>query len=291
MKNEFQTNTAMKTIRNFLLLLSALLAFTACEPTDQNQGTVPYANTGYFNHDWAMDKVWEDGQAEVAHYDAERVVYGKVRRFSYAYITVKEEFNKAFNVKTDDYQRDDLFSVMKVNKFASFQTDNYPYHYLSSLFFERKKPEQLYKFTHTAQEWCGNTFKQFSVNPGGYDYDYNSYFDGAGDGKMELNGTDLLWEDQLSYVLRALRFEEGLKFSREVVESQVNTRARRPTIYKADFVVTDAGDDWQVTVTLQNDRVSTYHFAKAYPHLMTAHQRWDGFSLKLHNVNRYQYWR
>ena len=281
----------MKNFQKLTLLSLALIALFGCEQASNDPADIPYANTGYFNHDWAMDKIWEDGQAEVAHYDAERVVYGRVRKFDYTYITVKEEFNKAFNVKTDDYQRNDLFSVMKVNKFASFQTENYPYHYLSSLFFKRGKPEQLYKFTHTAQEWCGNTFKQFTVAPQGYDYDYNSYFDGAGDGKMEISGTDLLWEDQLSYVLRALNFTDGLNFTRQVVESQINTRARRPTIYEAEFEVKDNGEDWLVTVQLQNNRVNTYQFAKAYPNLMTAHQRWDGFSLQLTSTSRYQYWR
>ena len=52
-----------------------------------------------------MDKLWEDGQAEVAIYDAEMIIYGMPSQFENPMITVKEEFNKTFNVKTDDYQR------------------------------------------------------------------------------------------------------------------------------------------------------------------------------------------
>ena len=94
----------------------------------------------YFDQSWAMRKLWEDGLAEVATYDAERVIYKKKRTFFYTQITVKEEFNQQFNVKTDDYKRDDLFPMMKINQFCSIPADQYPYHYLTSLFFRRTSP-------------------------------------------------------------------------------------------------------------------------------------------------------
>ena len=99
----------------------------------------------HFDENWAMKKYWEDGLAEVATYDAERVVYKKKRSFEYTLITVKEEFNQEFNVKTDDYERADLFPVMKVNQFCAIPADNYPYHYLTSLFFRRDQPVALYR--------------------------------------------------------------------------------------------------------------------------------------------------
>ena len=49
---------------------------------------------GHFDQQWAMHKLWEDGLAEVATYDAERTVYQKKRRFEFVQITVKEEFNQ-----------------------------------------------------------------------------------------------------------------------------------------------------------------------------------------------------
>ncbi|MEC7753098.1 MAG: hypothetical protein VYB44_03650 [Bacteroidota bacterium] len=250
----------------------------------------PYANSPVFNHEWAMQSLWEDGQAEVAQYHAQRRVYGKTRNFEYTYITVKEEFNKAYNVKTDDYSRTDLFSVMKVNKFARFETDNYPYHYLTSLFYKRAKPEQLHKITHTGQEWCGNTFKQFTLSPTGYQYDYNSYFDGFGDGQSFLEGADLIWEDQLSYLLRALRFEDGLTFEKQVVESQVNTKTFEPKVYRAHFQVVDGDSLWQVNVQLDKKKKNTYSFSKEYPNIMLSKIGWDGFNLTLKSVSRYKYW-
>lgn len=277
----------MKSLLYFSLIS---ILFSACSTPPKTTSDVYKANP-HFDQNWAMDKLWEDGLAEVAHYRAETVIYGKPRTYDQVFITVKEEFNKEWNVKTDDYQRDDLFSVMKVNKFARIETDNYPYHYLSSLFFKRDQPDQLYKMTHTGQEWCGNTFKQFLVEGNQYDYDYNSYFDGTGAGQMTIEGTDFLWEDQLSYALRALKFEDGLTFENQVVESQINTKVRKPTVYNAQFSVENSGDVWQVDVKLTEDKSNTYTFEKNYPNLLISQNSWNGYKLELDTVSRYKYWR
>ena len=277
-------------MKNVIVISFVFALLMACN-SSKTEGEAAYPNSEVFNHDWAMNSLWEDGQAEVAHYNAQRVVYGKVREYDYAFITVKEEFNEAYNVKTDNYERSDLFSVMKVNKFARLETDNYPYQYLTSLFYKREKPEQLYKMTHTGQEWCGNTFKQFTLTSTGYDYDYNSYFDGYGDGEIKIDGTEMLWEDQLSYVLRTLKFEEGLQFRKPVVESQINTKARTPNIYNAQFAVANRDSVWQVEVSLAEGKTNVYTFEKTYPNLMLSQQTWDGQNLRLKEVSRYQYWR
>jgi hypothetical protein len=270
-------------------LLLILLAIVSCtNPQPKQLETIA---SPYFNYDWAMNKLWEDGQAEVAHYNAEMVVYGKTRNFDHVFITVKEEFNEEWKVKTNDYKRDDLFSVMKVNKFARLETENYPYHYLTSLFFKRESPIALYKMTHTGQEWCGNTFKQFILEGNQYEYDYNSYFDGAGAGKMQINEIDLLWEDQLSYALRALKFADGLSFDYKVVESQIDTKARKPMVYKAQFSVSKEETHWAVTVKLNEEKTNEYIFDSVYPNMLLAQNSWNGYNLRLDSVSRYQYWR
>jgi hypothetical protein len=275
-------------MKNIYLTLLAIGIFGCSNPEKE---LAESAEILYFNYDWAMDKLWEDGQAEVAHYNAEMVVYGKIRNFDHVFITVKEEFNKEWNVKTNDYKRDDLLSVMKVNKFARFETENYPYHYLTSLFFKREKPTELYKMTHTGQEWCGNTFKQFMLKNGQYEYDYNSYFDGAGDGKMQISEISILWEDQLSYALRALKFEDGLSFQYKVVESQIDTKARNPKVYLAQFVVSKVEANWKVEVKLDEEKTNQYVFDAAYPNILLLQNSWNGYNLKLDSVSRYQYWR
>lgn len=250
---------------------------------------------GFFNQQWAMDTLWEDGLAEVATYAAERVVYGEPRKFDYTLITVKEEFNQQFNVKTDSYQRPDLFPVMKVNEFCAIPTDNYPYHYLTSLFFRRDQPTILYKMTTSSQEWCGNTFKAITDEGLHYNQSFNSYWDQQGAGHRQLR-REVLFEDGLPYALRSLRFERKPSFVVPVYELQQTSKATSPVLYKALIQTEDAQTAdttepaWRVTVALDGQKTSTYWFAKRYPNLLLRQNTWDGRTLLLKEVRRYAYW-
>ncbi|WP_071883109.1 hypothetical protein [Hymenobacter swuensis] len=250
---------------------------------------------GPFRQQWAMAALWEDGQAEVATYTAERVIYGEPRRFEYTLITVKEEFNQQYNVKTDDYQRKDVFPVMKVNQFCSIPANNYPYHFLTSLFFRRDQPVLLHKLTTSSQEWCGNTFKAI-VNDGlQYQQTYNSYWDGQGNGQRTLR-YDALFEDALPYTLRSLRFEALPTFQAFIYELQQTSKAAAPQLYQAQVRVEDgltadtAEPAWRVSVTLTDKKQNVYWFAKTYPNVLLRQVTWDGRNLWLKQVRRYAYW-
>ncbi|MGV3642294.1 MAG: hypothetical protein ACO1NZ_17355 [Adhaeribacter sp.] len=244
----------------------------------------------YFSPDWAKNALWDDGLAEVATYEAERVIYDKNRQFEYVLITVKEDFNKAYDVKTDSYDREDLFPVMKVNQFCRIPTDNYPYHFMTSLFFRRSNPVDLHKLTSSSQEWCGTTFKALSPVGNRLQFSYNSYWDGQGTGKMTLD-KGLLFEDQLPYSLRSLKFKEGLAFSWPLAGLMQTSKASAPDIYPAAFAVKKVGADWQVDVQLGPGKRNTYWFAGPYPHVLLRQQTWDGRSLRLKEVKRYAYWK
>jgi len=284
----------MKYILQITLALSAVIALVvgcASQPDDKTDQAIL---TNNFNSRWAENKLWDDGLAEVATYAAERVVYGKKRSFPYTLITVKEDFNKKFNVKTDDYQRQDLFPVIKVNAFCRIPTDNYPYHYLTSLFFKRENPTQIHKITSSSQEWCGNTFKAFSRENNNYQYTFNSYWDNQGEGKTSLSG-NILFEDQLTYTLRSLRFKDKLTFTYPVAALIQTNKANKPDIYTATFTVSTnnsgaAGKLWQVRVQLAPDKENIYLFKQDYPHIMVNQQTWDGRSLELQDVKRNAYW-
>jgi hypothetical protein len=247
-----------------------------------------------FDRDWAANTFWDDGLAEVATYAAERVIYNKSRPFDYTLITVKEDFNKAYNVKTDQYDRKDLFPVMKVNQFCRIPTDNYPYHFMTAMFFRRDNPLYLHKMTSSSQEWCGTTFKAITQAGNHFLFAFNSYWDGQGAGKMNLP-PDLIFEDQLCYTLRSLKFKEGLTFSAEVAGLLQTSNANPPTLYQAAFRVSPdqaAGQPvWRVQVALSPERKNTYWFARVYPHLLVQQQTWDGRSLVLKEVKRFAYWK
>ena len=277
----------------------ALLGLYACTGSDASS-TVGAAE--HFNPRWAMDARWEQGTAEVAKYQAQRVVYQKPRDFEYALILVKETFNQEFDTKTDDYERDDLFDVMKVNKFARIPTDNYPYHYMTSVFFRREQPAKVHKLTNSSQEWCGTTAKYFLDQGRKYEFGYNSYWDGQGVGEMDVDG-GIMFEDQLSYSLRALDFADGLSFAQPVAESQVSSKATQPTIYDATFTVSQATNFsldtdyelkeatvWKVSVQLDGEKTNDYWFSSEYPNLLLKQATWDGQLLQLKEAYLDDYW-
>ena len=292
--------------QSFLLGLGALLvtaALPACTP-DSGQTEKPEVRASvqalqaimpHFDEQWAMNKYWEDGLAEVATYEAERVVYKRQRRFEYTLITVKEEFNQQFNVKTDDYQRVDLFPVMKVNAFCQIPTEQYPYHYLTSLFFRRDQPVALYKMTSSSQEWCGNTFKAIVDDGVNFKESFNSYWDQQGVGSRDLR-RDVLLEDALPYTLRALRFAQLPAFSFALMDLQQTSKATLPVYYQARLTTAEApaadavAPAWRVVVQLAQGKQNVYWFAKAYPNLLLRQTTWDGRTLRLKGQRRYAYW-
>jgi hypothetical protein len=283
-----------------ILFLAAMTGLYACTGSNA-KSTVSAAEN--FNQQWAMNEMWDQGSAEVAKYDAQRVVYDKARDFEYVFILVKETYNEEFQVKTDDYERKDLFDVMKINKFCRIPTDNYPYHYLTSIFYKREQPSTVYKLTNTSQEWCGNTSKSFLSKGSKYDFSYNSYWDGQGIGEMSVDG-NIMFEDQLSHSLRALNFQDGLEFQQRVAESQVNNKATAPKVYEAnfrvskeaelqlntDYDISQVPEVWKVTVQLDNEKTNTYWFSGSYPNILLKQDTWDGQKLELKESYMDTYW-
>lgn len=289
--------------RRTLLALALATGLAGCAAPEQEvpAGQLPppaaalRAVLPHFDAQWAMRPHWEDGLAEVAVYDAERVVYEKTRTFELTQITVKEDFNQQFSVKTDDYRRADLFPVMKVNQFCRIPTGQYPYHYLTSLFFRREQPVALYRMATSSQEWCGTTFKSIIDDGVSFELGYHSYWDGQGTGSRDLR-RDALLEDALPYTLRALRFAQRPAFALTVLDLQQTNHARPPVYYAARLATApapaaDAPEPaWRVAVTLAPGKENVYWFAQKYPNVLLRHTAWDGRRLRLKSVRRYAYW-
>lgn len=284
------TKTTLLCVVTFLLLSCSI---GQTEDAQVNQ---------YLNLDWAMNSLWDDGKAEVAIYDAERVVYGKPRSFEYVYILVKEDFNKEFQVKTDTYDRDDLYPVMKANLFCRIPTDAYPYHYLTSVFYKRENPGEVHKLTNTSQEWCGNTAKSFVDKGKNYQFDYQSYWDGQGNGSARVAG-GVWFEDQLSYTLRTLNFAEGLTFDQVLYPSQISSKAIVPQAEAAQFTVTKAAPEelaelpaglirqpWKISVSRAEGPDLNYWINGEGENLLLKMNSTDGRSLTLKSVTRDAYW-
>ena len=290
-------------LRRFVPLLLMGLLVGGCNPAEDKpvKARTPSSAQAlqvvmpYFDQNWAMRKLWEDGLAEVATYDAERVIYKKKRTFKYTQITVKEEFNQQFNVKTDDYKRDDLFPVMKINQFCSIPADQYPYHYLTSLFFRRDQPVALFKMSSSSQEWCGNTFKSIIDDGVNFEMWFHSYWDGQGNNSRDLR-RDVFLEDALPYTLRTLKFDGKPSFNLLVLDLQQTNKATPPVYYNAHLTTAEApaadtpAPAWRVAITLAPGKENVYWFAKSYPNILLRQTTWDGRTLRLKSQRRYAYW-
>lgn len=273
--------------------------FSSCNGQSENPDQK--ANE-YLNMDWAKNRLWDDGKAEVAIYEAERVVYGKPRQFEYVYVLVKEAFNEQYQVKTDDYERDDLYEVMKVNKFCRIETLAYPYHYLTSVFYKREAPGTVHKLTNTSQEWCGNTAKSFLEKKNHYLFEYMSYWDGEGNGSAKVNKGPW-FEDQLSYTLRTLKFEEGLQFTVDLYPMQISSRATVPEPETATISITRAdtteiaslnpeliSDPWKIRIDRQQGTDLAFWINGGGENTLLRMEASDGRKLRLKTVNRDAYW-
>jgi hypothetical protein len=241
--------------------------------------------------------VWRDGKAEVAHYAATRTVYGKPRAHEAVLITVGEDLDTATYTKADPpYRTKTLIAALKLNVIATIPTENYPYHYMTSVFVEQADPTRLLKLAQSSQEWCGTTFKEvtgFASRPA---LRYHSYWGGQGDGEHELPlpaGT--LLEDQLPVSLRALPFAAGFRRPVRLVRSLADTKANPPVVLDAVLAVEGpeaapvVGRAWKVTVSGKGASLA-YWMGEAAPHVLARFDGGDGRTLELKSVSRRTYW-
>ena len=254
-----------------------------------------------FDPSWATDPLWDDGQAEVALYEARRPQYGKIEAYEAVFIVVKEDFNPQLNVKADPpYEGKTLLPVLKLNAVHSYWTDNYPYHYLLSVFVRRADPVRLVKLSLGSQEWCGNTFKEIIAAGGRPELHFHSYFDGQSDGDrpLDLRPGDLL-EDQLPLVLRGLRFAPGLEFRQRLLPSLISNNLRAPVEFREatikvegeEKISTPTGNFPAWKVRLQaGDLDQTWWFEKAAPHTLLKMDSSDGRAWLLKAHTRKPYW-
>lgn len=244
----------------------------------------------YFNKVWAEDKLWDDGLAEVTVMDGEYVIYGTVRKYTANLIVVKELFNKKFDVKTDDYRRDDLFTVLKFNFARTIHTENYPYHFLTSIFFERNNSTAVHKLSQSSQEWCGTTYKQIrQTHSDSLRYEYHSYWDGEGNGSKVFEMAFV--EDQLFYTFRALRFSEVKEFEIPLIPSLQSNKALISHSVNAKVNVRDSLGLWCVHLKAKEaDIISEYRFEKEYPNRLVFFTKNNGAKLYNPVSKRYAYW-
>ncbi len=249
-----------------------------------------------FDPSWSTASLWNDGNAEVAVYSAKRMQYGKSRSFDAVLITVKEDFNRAVFAKAEPpYAGKNLLPVMKLNIVTKYDTENYPYSYLTSVYVDLLDPTAIVKITNSSQEWCGNTFKELRTWGGSTEIVHHSYWDGEGDGIKTLAWRPgYLAEDQLPLALRGLRFAAGFELKTGLLPSLISNRMQNadpvPAVIRVEGEERAANiDAWKVSVDAGALK-QTYWVEKAAPHIVVKMTSSDGREMVLKSRTRRAYW-
>ncbi len=256
------------------------------------QQSAPQPLVNAIQRDFAASEFWDDGLAEVAHYQAERVIYGAARPYEAHLITVKEDFNTEYYAKADwPYGQKPILPVLKQNYVGQISTPNYDYHYNRSLFVDRENFSRSVKLTITGFEWCGNAYKEFQLWHDSPLQIYHSYWDGEGSGQRKLSNNDNMFlEEELFLLLRGLKFEDGLEAYFQLYTNQTTNRAPEPVANRAGLHVVEGEESWQVSVQTEEGRSMMFEFDVEYPHVLLQFEHSDGRKMSLESVSRYAYW-
>jgi hypothetical protein len=146
---------------------------------------------------------WDDGQAEVARYTAERVLYGQPQAYELVRIAVKERHDPATRTKPTRPTSSSLEAIKTVASHDVPTPRVYDYHQQVICRLAKADARRLLDATLVSAEWCGSTFALLQPQPGDLRREVHSYWDGEGDRIDAVSGDPWL-EDQLPFLLRTL---------------------------------------------------------------------------------------
>jgi len=271
-----------------------------------------YAEPPPWTDGWKSHRVWYDGKAEYAEYEASRVIYGQPRSYTARFFTNKERYDFATSTKANSGG----LEAFKFHQRHDAPTPNYMYHFSTMAYVDTQNLMPV-KLEMSSQEDCGATFKQFVTQRKGQAMDWmqSSYFPGEGvkRGKLPLTGeVPLVYADALPLVLRSFPFGKVEQIELDVIPTQTDThltpveRVRVVVRYAGREVVeVPAGKiDAHVLQVLpqgaaEYTRADRYAFAAAEGadpslparlHVMVHMRTADGRELKLKQCKRWAYW-
>jgi hypothetical protein len=160
-----------KTAILLLASISALL-WTGCQLTGRESAEG-------FTPSKSFREYWYNGQAEISRYELDQVQYGAQNPGEAVLIFVTEDFLTDKQVKLESETKDEATTVLKLNSTRRFVTGIYDYSLFSSVFtpINTGKYDHSLKVTMSAQDWCGQTYKQLNLRGGSYEVLGRSYFE------------------------------------------------------------------------------------------------------------------
>lgn len=242
---------------------------------------------------------WDDGQAEVCRYDAEREIYKQPRPFELVQVVVKEPYDPATRTKPAA-PRPGTVDALKLVRIEDAPSGRlYRYRQTLTLRVDRRDPWRLLDAACGSQEWCGNTFALLAPRGPALVKHVHSYFDGEGD-REEAFAAGTLLEDQLLVALRARPVDRSIERSLPLLGSLVANKhpAAVPVVARIrveadETVPTGAGALACGHVKVERDGLPSLEFwiGREAPHVLARWKHGDGRQGTLRSIERTIYWR
>jgi hypothetical protein len=282
-----------------VLLLAVAVSGTGC-PGGARSGRASAGPPAAGPNAFAANALWDDGRAEIDAYEASVRRYGIPRTLTAYLIVVKEDLSKKQLVKADPgHDPGDLFPVLKLNHVIDYQTGIYTYHQMASGFFDRATMD-LVKFSLTSNEWCGNTYKEYTRRDGRGALHVHAYWDNQAEVTHDVPaGPDVVFYDGLPVWIRSLPQTPGTTRSLRLVPAQMDSKGAKPEIRPAtlralseELVIVPAGGfrtlRWELRAG--DGRPDFFWTSRDYPHVLVAWDRPDGSGYRLKWTQRLAYW-
>ncbi|MFN2385431.1 MAG: hypothetical protein ABR576_03965 [Thermoanaerobaculia bacterium] len=239
-----------------------------------------------WNPTFGTDPLWNDGNAEVAAYDARDVLYGVPRASLAVLIVVAEDLSPEKLVKADAPQPGKSVRVLKLNHVRSIGTGMYAYEQMLSAFLDAAALRPV-KISMASHDWCGNTFVEWRRDRNVLSV--RSYFDAIGDRDVPFGPGDAVFYDALPLKLRALDFARTRSGTIRLIETLFTIRPQISRAAEARLEVRTAGDRYRVEIT-RGPKRDALEFERGYPHRLVLWKRADGGILTLRSARRIRYW-
>jgi hypothetical protein len=278
------------------LALGTLLTALACEPgahPDEDGAGGP-GEAPLF-----ADRLWDDGQAEIARYRVLERRYGALREAEATLIVVKETLDADALVKADGPTPPArAIDVMKLNHVLTVPTGVYTYRQMASVFLTRDEALAL-KLVVGSQEWCGITHKRLVVRDGRAVLHASSYFGAEGERAyaVPMDEETVLY-DALPMWARTLALSRRGPRRVRLVSQQLSNTAPRPMVAPATITV-GAPERVEVPMgALEVVPVKVEHaggtdvlfLRREAPHALVRWDRADGGRYELEWIRRAPYW-
>jgi hypothetical protein len=162
----------MKNVRTIYLAILTGLLVTGCQLNGRDSAEGFTASQSFRDY-------WYNGKAEISRYELDQVQYGAQNPGEAVLIFVTEDFLTDKQVKLESDTKEEATTVLKLNSVRRFVTGIYDYSLYSSVFtpINTGKFNHSLKVTMSAQDWCGQTYKQLNLRGDKYEVLGRSYFE------------------------------------------------------------------------------------------------------------------